>query len=254
MRKIGSKRAWNWALATILWVSSWQSGLYAQQPATLSPLSTSSQTAWTWWSAHEAGATLPPGWVCTGRFNRSCKAQPLLTLRYGVLGEGLTGAASPGQQVVRVWAGHVQPAQAAKITSAAVSVSFDGGTTWQPAEMTGTNGSYAAVFNAPAGAMVTLKTSATDAAGGSVTQTITNAYRTALASGAPAVRAACPAAGPRQARCYALYAPQSAVNKAIAEQAAGRRVPACGYGYLCVATKGYGAPTGLGTPDGTGAF
>jgi len=37
MRKIGSKRAWNWALATILWVSSWQSGLYAQQPATLSP-------------------------------------------------------------------------------------------------------------------------------------------------------------------------------------------------------------------------
>ena len=37
MHKIGSKRARNWALATILWVSSWQFGLYAQQPATLSP-------------------------------------------------------------------------------------------------------------------------------------------------------------------------------------------------------------------------
>jgi len=37
MRKIGSKRAWNWALATILWVSSCQPGLYAQQPAKLSP-------------------------------------------------------------------------------------------------------------------------------------------------------------------------------------------------------------------------
>jgi subtilase family serine protease len=29
---------------------------------------------------------------------------------------------------------------------------------------------------------------------------------------------------------------------------------ACGNDYLCVAKKGYDAPTGLGTPDGTGAF
>lgn len=29
---------------------------------------------------------------------------------------------------------------------------------------------------------------------------------------------------------------------------------ACGYDYLCVATKGYNAPTGLGTPDGAGGF
>lgn len=28
----------------------------------------------------------------------------------------------------------------------------------------------------------------------------------------------------------------------------------CGFDYLCVAKKGYDAPTGLGTPDGTGAF
>lgn len=28
----------------------------------------------------------------------------------------------------------------------------------------------------------------------------------------------------------------------------------CGYDYLCVARSGYDAPTGLGTPDGTGAF
>jgi hypothetical protein len=28
----------------------------------------------------------------------------------------------------------------------------------------------------------------------------------------------------------------------------------CGYDYLCVAKPGYDAPTGLGTPDGTGAF
>ncbi len=29
---------------------------------------------------------------------------------------------------------------------------------------------------------------------------------------------------------------------------------ACGFDYLCVAKKGYDAPTGLGTPDGTAAF
>jgi subtilase family serine protease len=29
---------------------------------------------------------------------------------------------------------------------------------------------------------------------------------------------------------------------------------ACGYDYQCVAKKGYDGPTGLGTPDGTGAF
>ena len=27
----------------------------------------------------------------------------------------------------------------------------------------------------------------------------------------------------------------------------------CGYDYLCVAKKGYDAPSGLGTPDGIGA-
>jgi hypothetical protein len=28
----------------------------------------------------------------------------------------------------------------------------------------------------------------------------------------------------------------------------------CGHDYLCVAKNGYDAPTGMGTPDGTGAF
>jgi hypothetical protein len=37
MRKIGSRRARNWALAPFVGVSSCQHGLYAQQPARLSP-------------------------------------------------------------------------------------------------------------------------------------------------------------------------------------------------------------------------
>jgi len=41
----------------------------------------------------------------------------------------------------------------------------------------------------------------------------------------PAARAACPAARPGHTRCLTLYAPQVAVNRAIAEKAAGLRVP-----------------------------
>ena len=156
--------------------------LDAAEPASLNPLSTSSRTAWTWWSAHEAGATLPPGWACTVKANRSCAVQPLLMLRYGVVGLGLNGSASPGQQVVRLSVGHLPLAKATAITSAALSVSFDGGKTWHAARMTGTNGGYAAVFRALAGAMVTLRARAADAAGGTITQTISDAYRTTSAS------------------------------------------------------------------------
>jgi len=42
----------------------------------------------------------------------------------------------------------------------------------------GHGGSYAAVFTAPPGTLVMLRTSAPDAAGGTVTETITSAYRT----------------------------------------------------------------------------
>jgi hypothetical protein len=44
---------------------------------------------------------------------------------------------------------------------------------------------------------------------------------------------------------------------ALFDIAAGTNDPpgdACGHDYLCEAEKGYDAPTGLGTPDGTVAF
>jgi hypothetical protein len=49
-------------------------------------------------------------------------------------------------------------------------------------------------------------------------------------------KAACPRSGPRQARCFALYAPQVSVNAAIAARAAGRPVPAA-----ATTPKGWGA-------------
>jgi YVTN family beta-propeller protein len=147
-------------------------------------LSSADQTAWTWRTARETGATLPVGWTCKATFqsvakpDRSCAAQPMMTLGYGVAGLSLNGSTPPGRQVLHLSAGHLQLAKAAAITGTSVSVSFDGGKTWHRARVSGQAGRYTATFTAPAGAMVTLRTHATDAAGASITETITSAYRT----------------------------------------------------------------------------
>ena len=148
-------------------------------------LTTSSQTVWTWRTAHEAGGTLPAGWTCTAGFqgqihpSRSCAVEPMMTLEYAVAGLSPTGSAPAGAQVVHLTAGHLQLAKAVAVTGAKVAVSFDGGKSWNPAAVTGSAGSYTASFTAPAGAKVSLRTSAADAAGGTITETLVNAYQVA---------------------------------------------------------------------------
>lgn len=143
------------------------------------PLSVASRTVWAWRSAHEVNRQLPPGWLCLTTFTRSCAAQPLLTLSYAVRGLTLRGSAAPGRQVLRIRAGHLPDAAAARITRATVLVSFNGGKTWHRTRIRGRAGHYTATFTAPRGALVTLRTSAADAAGGSITETVTSAYRVA---------------------------------------------------------------------------
>ena len=58
----------------------------------------------------------------------------------------------------------------------------------------------------------------------------------AAAAPAPALRRACPVTHPGAPRCLTLYAPQTAVNQAIAEKAAGKPVPTAS-----TAPKGWGA-------------
>ena len=147
------------------------------------PLSSASHTVWTWRSRHEAGSMVPPGWQCDSAFptkqnSRSCAAEPMMTLRYAIAGLTLSGDTRPGRQVLQVTAGHLQLVKPIAVTRAAVSVSFDGGKTWHRAKVTGHGGSYTATFTAPAGVKVSLRTSAADAAGGSIAETITNAYQT----------------------------------------------------------------------------
>src|SRR5262249_35069437 len=150
--------------------------------------SAADRTVWSWRSAHVAGGTLPVGWTCkptTRSVNRSCAPGPMMALAYGVAGLGRGGRAPPraprprpsaGRQVLHLSVGHLQLAKAAAVTKASVSVSFDGGKTWHPAQVSGHAGHYTAVFTASAGALVTLRTHAADGAGGSVTETITSAY------------------------------------------------------------------------------
>ena len=102
-----------------------------------------------------------------------------MTLEYAVAGESLQGATRAGPQTIHLSVGHLQLVRGAGVTRAAMSVSFDGGKTWHQARLTGHGGSYTATFTAPAGVRVSLRASAADAAGGTITETLPGAYQVA---------------------------------------------------------------------------
>jgi len=149
------------------------------------PLSSATRTVWTWRSAHEAGATVPRGWACRWVSTaphlrgRNCAAEPMMTLGYQVAGLGLDGSVAAGRQSIGITVGHLPLATAARITTAAARVSFDGGRTWHAATVTGAAGAYRAAFTAPAATYVTLRVTAADAVGGRIAETITRAYKIA---------------------------------------------------------------------------
>jgi hypothetical protein len=194
--------------------------LNATRTGALFPLSTSTSTAWTWRSVPATG-TVPAGWVCDWNpstfklSGRNCVPQPLLTLEYAVRGLSLSGVAPAGQQAIGITVGHMQLTRGAKITRVVAAASFDGGKTWHPAGVQRAGGGYRATFGAPGGSYVTLRVTADDAAGGQISETITRAYRTGQAA-TGTFRAACGPVPADEARCMSVYAPQTAVNDAIA--------------------------------------
>jgi len=144
------------------------------------PLSTASSTVWTWHSALVSGGSLPAGWTCVPyKRVKTCAVQPMMTLDYGVTGLSPTGTTPAGQQKVQLTVGHLQVAKASAVRQVTVAVSYDGGKTWHQATVTGQGAHWTAAFSAPAGAKVTLRTSASDTAGGSIAETITSAYQIA---------------------------------------------------------------------------
>jgi hypothetical protein len=69
------------------------------------------------------------------------------------------------------------------------------------------------------------------------------------AGGAPPAARATVKPGSTYAHADSLFDVTAGSNALFGTPAA-----TCGNDYLCVAKKGYDAPTGMGTPDGTGAF
>lgn len=146
-------------------------------------LSTRSQTVWSWRSRRRPGATVPLSWYCAqagARLVRRCAVQPMMTLDYQVRGLVLNGTVAPGPQLISLRVGHIQVASAARVTGAAAWTSCDGGTSWRRAAVTASGGgNFRLAFSEPAGCYLTLRVRATDAAGGSVAETITHAYEIA---------------------------------------------------------------------------
>lgn len=141
-------------------------------------LSASSLDEWTWHSRPEPSATVPAPWLCLDQ-SRACAVQPMITLDYGVAGLGLNGAAPAGTQTVTVTARHLQLAPSPAIRRARAQVSLDGGRTWTAARVRALRaGRFLVTFTVPRAAQVSLRVTATDAAGNSLTETIMRAYRT----------------------------------------------------------------------------
>jgi hypothetical protein len=158
--------------------------LNADRYSSFFQLSSGSSTTWTWHSARDAAARVPRAWYCGLKFTsnsirylRQCAVQPLMSLSYQVQGMSTTGQTRPGPQAVEVTAGHIQLGGSAKVTGATAQVSFNDGDSWFPAKVTAQGGGrFRVTYSAPAGVDVTLRVSASDAAGGSISETIVRGY------------------------------------------------------------------------------
>ncbi|MFG3365149.1 S8 family serine peptidase [Streptomyces sp. NPDC048156] len=103
---------------------------------------------------------------------------PLLFPHYALPQDDLkTLPATDGQRITLTATGHAGYTPG-KITSAELSYSYDGGTTWTKAPTGERDGKWSATVNhaGAAGKQVTLKAQLTDSKGNSVTQTVTRAY------------------------------------------------------------------------------
>jgi hypothetical protein len=147
-------------------------------------LSPASADVWTWRSAPRPKATVPAPWFCgfdpaTGRLDRHCAVQRMMTLRYDVAGLGLTGRAGPGRQVIHITVGHLQQASATRVSHAWAQVSFNGGKTWRAIRVARTGAAkLRATFKAPKNSHVSLRVHVAGHGGASLSETILRAYAT----------------------------------------------------------------------------
>jgi hypothetical protein len=141
---------------------------------------------WTWPSRPDPAATVPAPWACGGSlvghqfvYDRHCAMQDMMMLRYRLAGLSPLGTARPGKQVLGVTVSHLQEIARFPVISARAQVSYDGGTTWQRVTLIHTGyDQFRASYPAPASTAVSLRITARDTRGATITETILGAYRT----------------------------------------------------------------------------
>jgi hypothetical protein len=157
-----------------------------------SNLSGTSQDTWTWPSQAEPHAIMPAPWYCGAVLTRGgivydhhCAVQDMMTLDYQLAREGLDGTTPAGPQSLGIAINHLPDSTPYPVTQAQLEVSFNNGTSWQPAALARicyaqvcTN-RYRATYTAPAGRQVSLRVTAHDTHGATVVETILGAYQTA---------------------------------------------------------------------------
>ena len=128
------------------------------------------------------GDALPKGDYCPdGSTDGSCQVLPVLTAHYD-LATDLTGTSTAPVQRLTLDVGHLSYDGAGShspITCVTVAVSFDAGTHWQDVPVSGLAGTYTAFWPNPhssAGTSPAIRITAADAAGNTLSQTVTNAY------------------------------------------------------------------------------
>ncbi|MDQ6848789.1 MAG: hypothetical protein M3070_02125 [Actinomycetota bacterium] len=139
-------------------------------------LSTSSTTTWKF-SAPQSLSTPPPaGWTCFSGLSFGCSVVTLMFPDYE-LPVNLLNQIPVGPVSFQLGIVHVLDV-AIPITRASVSVSFDRGSTWQPAHVhpDGTGGFTVSYRNPSGASTASLRIHVSDANGGAIDQTIINAY------------------------------------------------------------------------------
>jgi hypothetical protein len=136
-------------------------------------------TDWTFRSARPAADQVATPYHCIDTLlygdTDPCAWQPLIQLGYQ-LGLGLDDTAPAGRYGFTLTATAGHPGTADRLTDVRVSTSTDGGTHWQPASAHRAGAGWQVELRNPTTGTVTLRVQATDAAGNTVQQTVTDAY------------------------------------------------------------------------------
>ncbi|NUT02765.1 MAG: hypothetical protein HOV76_04750 [Hamadaea sp.] len=135
-------------------------------------------TKWGFTSSAPTTEARQQGTWCPQGIGVLCRSEPLLFLRYDA-GLDATGAVTGGgKRELKLTAYH-QGVHSAPIASLELSISLDGGTTWQQVKVAAKGGGdFTASYVLPSrtGGTVSIKATASDTDGNTIEQTVLNAY------------------------------------------------------------------------------